>query len=118
MAFLVKSLFRWNKCSKNANISILSNFLAMFLKSFFSISRNFTKYYLHAKFQINWIIQTEITEGAESPPPPPPYQSANKPGLFGVKWHRYYKFCNYLQHKKLNLPPICDIMLKEFLKCS
>ena len=44
---------------KNADVSVLRNFLAMF----FSISRNFTKYYLHAKFQINWIIQTEITEG-------------------------------------------------------
>ena len=27
------------------------------------MSRNFVKYYLHAKFQINWTIQTEITEG-------------------------------------------------------
>ena len=44
---------------KNADISILRQFLA----NFFSISINFTKYCLHAKFQINWTIQTEITEG-------------------------------------------------------
>ena len=57
---------------KNADIRILSNFLAIF-SDFFSISRNFTKYYLHAKFQINWTIQTEITEGgADSAPPLPP----------------------------------------------
>ena len=47
---------------KNADISILSNFLAIF-SNFFLISRNFAKYYLHAQFQINWTIQTEITEG-------------------------------------------------------
>ena len=71
MAFLVKALFWWNECSKNADISILSNFMAIF-QNFFSISRNFTKYHLHAKFQISWTIQTEITEGQNLPPPPPP----------------------------------------------
>ena len=30
MAFLVKTMFRWNESSKNADISILSNFLAIF----------------------------------------------------------------------------------------
>ena len=30
MASLAKSLFRWNESSKNADISILSNFLAIF----------------------------------------------------------------------------------------
>ena len=30
---------------------------------FFCTLRNFAKYYLHAKFQTNWTIQTEITEG-------------------------------------------------------
>ena len=39
---------------------VLSNFLASF-SNFFSISRNYTKFYLHAKIQINWTIQTEIT---------------------------------------------------------
>ena len=45
MAFLVKALFRWNKSLKNADISVLRNFLASF-SIFFSISRNVTKYYL------------------------------------------------------------------------
>ena len=70
--------------SKNADISILSNFLTLF-SDFFSISRNFTKYYLHAKFQINWTIQTEITEGGRiCPPPPQPYQSAKSPVCLGL----------------------------------
>ena len=37
---------------KNAYISILENFL-QFFQFFFWISRNFDKYYLRAKFQIN-----------------------------------------------------------------
>ena len=60
---------------------VLSNFLAIFFKFFFSISRNFTKFYLHAKFQINWTIQTEITEGvAEYASPVIPI--CKKPSLF------------------------------------
>ena len=79
-----KALFRWNKSSKNTDISILSNFLAIF-SDFFSISRNFTKYYLHAKFQINWSIQTEITEGGRiCPPPLQPYQSAKRLACLGI----------------------------------
>ena len=45
MAFLMKAQFQWNKCSKNADINVLRNLMAIF----FFISRNFTKYYLHAK---------------------------------------------------------------------
>ena len=71
MAFLKKALFSWNECSKNVDISILSNFLNFF-PIFFPIERKFAKYYTHAKFQINWTIQTEITGGgkggAESAP--------------------------------------------------
>ena len=54
-----------------------------FFRIFFSVSRSFTNYYLHAKFQINWTIQTEITEGgggAESAIP-----ICKNPGLFRVK---------------------------------
>ena len=76
MAFLAKALFRWNESSKNADISILSNFLA--------ISRNFTKYYLHTKFQVNWTIQTEIIEGGRFCLSAIPIYK--KPGLFGVKY--------------------------------
>ena len=55
---------------------------------FFSISRNFTNFYLHAKFQLNWTIQTEITEGegggAESASPAIPI--CKKLGLFRVNY--------------------------------
>ena len=34
MAFLVKALFRWNEYSKNGDISVLSNFLAIFFELF------------------------------------------------------------------------------------
>ena len=59
MAFLVKDLFSWNECSKNTDIIILSNYLV----NYFLRLRNFSKYYLHAKFKTSWIIQTEITGG-------------------------------------------------------
>ena len=62
---------------KNADISVLSNFLAIFFE-FFSISRNFTKYYLHAKFQINWSIQTEITGGGGENLPCPGHTNPQK----------------------------------------
>ena len=83
---------------KNADISILSNFLAIFA-NFFSISRNFTKNYLHAKFQINWTIRTEITlgGGGRSPSPPAIPICILQPGLFRVKGNskssRPVKYC-------------------------
>ena len=102
MAFLVKALFRWNEYSKNADISVLSNFLAIF----FSISRTFTKYYLHAKFQINWTIQTEISEGGRICPPPS-IPICKKPGLFRVKLFLKrgsgYRTIDILLHSSLNL---------------
>ena len=69
---------------KNADISVLGNFLAIFFLNFFSISRNFTKYDLHAKFQINWTIQTEITEGGAESVLPRPYQSAKSRACVGL----------------------------------
>ena len=59
-----------------------------FFRSFSSISRHFAKNYLHAKFQINWTIQTEITESALSPP----YQSAKSPACLGL-----IVFCRMMQ---------------------
>ena len=41
-----------------------------FFLIFYSISRSVAKYYLHAKFPINWTIQTEITEGEQNLPSP------------------------------------------------
>ena len=72
---------------KNADISILSNFLAIFFSNLISVSRNFTNYHLRVKFQINWTIQTEITWGGgggqnlSSKAIP----ICKKPGLFRVK---------------------------------
>ena len=39
MAFLVKALFRWNEYSKSADISVLSNFLAIFFEFFLHIEK-------------------------------------------------------------------------------
>ena len=69
---------------KNADVSVLRMFLAIFFYFFFWILRNFTKYYLHAKFQINWTIQTEITEGEGESTLPRPYQSAKSPACLGL----------------------------------
>ena len=85
MAFLVKALFSGNECSKNADISILSNFWAFF-PIFFSISINFAKCCLLAKFQTNWTIQTEIIGGAAIP-------ICIKPGLFRVKKGTNHSAC-------------------------
>ena len=39
MAFLVKALSRWNESSKNADISVLRNFLAIFFEFFLDIEK-------------------------------------------------------------------------------
>ena len=77
---------------KHADIRDLSNFLAFFFQIFFSISRNSTKYHLHTKFQINWTIRTEITEGGggQNLPLPCPYQSAKNPACLGLKITQCY----------------------------
>ena len=85
MAFLVKALFSWNECLKDADISILGNFLATF-SSFFSqygeILRN-TIYMPNFKSTGPFKHQTEITEGeAESANLPP---ICKKPDLLNVK---------------------------------
>ena len=69
---------------KNPDISILSNFLAIFSNFFLDIE-NFAKYYEYAKFLINCTIQTEITGlGAESALSQP-YQSAKSPSCLRLK---------------------------------
>ena len=99
MPFLVKALFRWNECSKNADISVLSNFLATFF-NFFSI---FIKYYLNAKFQINWTIQTKITEGGQNLPFPG-HTNLQKSGLFRV---------NRVNYRLLNIQNIARVIFKQ-----
>ena len=39
MTFFVKALFQWNESSKNADISILRNFLAIFSNFFLDIEK-------------------------------------------------------------------------------
>ena len=80
MAFLAKALFRWDESLKNADEQLSGKFFRFFL-----CIGNFTKYYLHAKFQINWTIPTEITEGGRTAPLPPAIPILEKPGLFRVK---------------------------------
>ena len=85
MAFLVKALFWWNKCSKNADSSVLSNILAIFFKFFL---------YIEKFYQVLSICQildqldhsNKLQRGQNLPPPPPPaIPICKKPGLFRVK---------------------------------
>ena len=79
MAFLKKALFHGTSARKMLISAFLTTSWQFFL-NFFLISRIFAKYYLHAKFQINWTIQTEITEGGGGGGAALwPYQSAKSP---------------------------------------
>ena len=78
MAFLVKALDGTSPRKMH-----FEQLPGNFFRIFFSISRNFTKHYLHAKFQINWTIKTEITE-PPPPPPPRPYQFAKSLACLGL----------------------------------
>ena len=62
---------------KNADISNLSNFLALF-SNFFLISRNFAKYHLHAEFQ-------RFQGGGGQNLQSLAIRICKKPGLFRVK---------------------------------
>ena len=46
---------------KHTDISIFSTFPVIFLQVCKSVLVKVVKYYLHAKFQVNWTTQTEIT---------------------------------------------------------
>ena len=76
-AFLVKVLLLYaTSVQKNADISILRNFPTFFF--------NFSQEILpRAKFQIIWIIQTEITEG-DGFCNLQPYKTCKKPEIFRV----------------------------------
>ena len=83
MAFLVKVLFRWNECSKNADISVLSNFLALFLNFFLYIEKF---YQVLSTCQISDQLEhsnRNYRGGAESALPRP-YQSAKSPACFSL----------------------------------
>ena len=79
-------------------------------KIFFSISRNFTKYYLYVKFQMNWMIQTESTEGGTALPRL--HQSAKCPACLGLsnvkgQLQRFYKSVSYKRAVKILKHDIC-----------
>ena len=82
MAFLAKTLFRWNESSKNADISILSNLLAIFSDFFLHIEKF---YQVLSTCQISGQLETEITGGQILPPPPRPCQFAKSPACLGLK---------------------------------
>ena len=77
MAFLVKALFRWNRCSKNTDI-ILSNFLAIFFK-FFSRYREILPNTIYApNFRLIEPSKQKLQRGGGGG------RICKKPGLFRV----------------------------------
>ena len=108
MAFLVKALFWWNECWKMLISAFWATSWHFFFQFFFSISRNFVKQYLHAKFQINWSHSTEITEGAESVLPQS-YPICKKLSLFRVNENHIVSLLTFLLKRLLHdwiKPPI------------
>ena len=82
MAFLAKALFQWNKSSKNADISILSNFLAIFSDFFLRIEKF---YQVLSTCQISDQLDhpNRNYRGGQNPPLAIPI--CKKPSLFRVK---------------------------------
>ena len=85
IAFHAKALFQWYEFPKNANISILSNFQAVSFWDVFSISRNFTKYNLHANFRSIGPFKQKLQRGQFLSPSPRAIPICKKPSLFRVK---------------------------------
>ena len=88
MAFLVKALFPWNECSKNADISVLSNFLAIFF-GIFSLYRETLPCTIHMPNFRSFLpfkqkLQRGGGGGQNLPFPFLPYQSANSPAWLGL----------------------------------
>ena len=85
MAFLAKALFQWNKSLKNADISILSDFLAIFSDFFLHIE----KFYrvlstCQISDQLDHPNRNYMGGGEDSAPPPPAIPICKKPALFEV----------------------------------
>ena len=74
MAFLVKALFRWNECSKNTDISVLSNFLAIVFE-FFSLYREILPSTIYMPNVRSIGLFKQILQ---------PYQSAKSPACLGL----------------------------------
>ena len=83
MAFLVKALFLWNKYSKNADISVLSYFLAIFFEFFSPYREMLPSTICMPNFRsIGPFTQKLQGGGRICPLPTIPY--CKKPGLFRV----------------------------------
>ena len=89
MAFLVKkALFRWNECSKNADITVLSNFLEIFFK-FFSRYREILPSTIHMpNFRSIGPFKQKLQEGGggggRESALPRPYQSVKSSACLGL----------------------------------
>ena len=85
MAFLVKALFQWNKSLKNADISVLRNFLAIFF-DFFSRYREILLSTIYLpNFRSIGPFKQQLRREGEAEFPPPGHTNLQKPGLFRVK---------------------------------
>ena len=86
MAFLVKAPFRWNECSKNVDISVLSNFLAI-LFEFFSRYREILPSTIYMpNFRLIGPFKQELQREDRICPLPPAIPICKQPGLFRVKF--------------------------------
>ena len=86
MAFLVKALFLWKEYSINADISVLSNFLAFFSNFFLDIEKFYQVLFTcQIGHQLNHSNRNYRGGGggAESALPQP-YQSAKSPACLGL----------------------------------
>ena len=79
MAFLVKALFWWNECSKIADISILSNFLAIFSKCFSWYREILPRTIYMPNFKSIGPSKQKLQIL------PPPHQSAKSPACLGLR---------------------------------
>ena len=92
MAFLAKALFRWNESSKNADINILSYFLAI-LVGFHSLYREILPMTIYMP-NFRSIVDYPNRNYRGGILPPPCHMNLQKPGLFRVNpkivfylWH-------------------------------
>ena len=84
MAFLAKTLYRWNESSKNADVRILSNFQAIVFGFFLHIEKF---YELLSTCQISDHLDhpSRNYRGGQMLPPLAGHTNLQKPGLFRVK---------------------------------
>ena len=90
MSFLVKALFRWNESSKNADISVLSSFLAIFS----NFSLDIEKFYqvLSTRQISDQFVHSNRNYGGGIISPPPAIKICKSPACLGLKfkWHENF----------------------------